>query len=146
MDLSNIWPTELDKYSKEDRKIITNMPMTIGEILRNWKQSNQNKQDISRLSELNAVPKDFIKMIIEMETGQMERKVPAKPKITQQFADIITAQLERIEGRINQDQYEIERMNINLELKNKEIKALEKTYEQMVRLLEETEVEVQNEN
>ena len=146
MDLSNIWPTELDKYSEKDRKIITNMPMTIGEILRNWKQSNQNKQDISRLSELNGVPKNFIKMIIETETGQMEKKVPAKPKITQKFSNIITAQLESIEDEIKQLQDDIAQITIELESKRKEIRECEKTYEQMVRLMEETEVEVKNEN
>lgn len=146
MDLRIVWPTELDKYSEEDRKIITNMPMTIGEIIRNWKHSNKKKQDISRLSELNAVPKDFIKMIIEMETGQMEKKVPAKPKITQKFSNIITAQLESIEDEIKQLQDDIAKITIELESKRKEIKECEKTYEQMVRLMEETEVEDTNEN
>lgn len=146
MDLSSIWPTELDKYSEEQRKIITNMPMTIGEIVRNWKQSNKKKQDISRLSELNAVPKDFIKMIIEMETGQMEKKVPAKPKITQKFSNIITEQLENIEEEIKQLQDDIAQITIELESKRKEITECEKTYEQMVRLMEETEVEDKNEN
>ena len=146
MDLSSIWPTELDKYSEEQRKIITNMPMTIGEIVRNWKQSNKKKQDISRLSELNAVTKDFIKMIIEMETGQMEKKVPAKTKITQKFSNIITEQLENIEEEIKQLQDDIAKITIELESKRKEIKECEKTYEQMVRLMEETEVEDKNEN
>lgn len=65
----SIWPTALDKYDGYDRRIIQRLPMTLAEIVGNYRRSDKKVDDVKRLMELNGCGRDIIERIIVMELG-----------------------------------------------------------------------------
>ncbi len=156
--LKDIWDSKNEKYDSKTLKTIERLPMTVGEIADNYRQSDKKAADIQRLSDLCACPKDIIEEIISKELGadqlppkrgrkkkesipvEQEKTVPAKPsekKVKEKISPYI---MDAVEDKMDQVNSQLQELTRKLFVLQQEKEDLERVYREFVEFMETHEV------